>query len=209
MHQLYRHTHTISTPFSPRPASGLHRYTRQSSHRKPIHQRHRPTDTRAQPATQTNPPTTLPHRYHTPQIPQPYSLHKHHTTIHTHHNRTAPQTHATQARPTDADVVDAPTLSQHRRRRSSAIGQARRRIRPHKTGQDQARPLTTHSTRPASGLRKFSAKPDHKLIRDAIRRRRCRRCRYPLVGRQVGCWCESGTGHMPQALIVPACWEVF
>ena len=100
------------TSISPRPASGLHRYTRQPSPRKPIHQRH------------------CPHP-HIPQIPRPYSLHNHtaSTTIqppqpHSLHNHTAstttqpPQPHSlhnhtastnthTHATPSPDDVVDA------------------------------------------------------------------------------------------------------
>ena len=112
------------------------------SHRKPIHQRHCP---HPQPHTR--------HEFHAhtqPQIPRQYSLHKHHTTIHTHHNRTAPQTHATQPRPPTLttltltpshretmpypDVVAAPTQSQPR----SSQQLARPGTRPYKTRQDQA-----------------------------------------------------------------------
>ena len=102
MHQLYRHTHTISTPFSTRPASGFHTSPRQSSHRKPIHQRHCPhpqphtrhefrahtaphtTTQPPQTPTPIQPPQTHAHtapQTHTPTQPhrrtRPHSLHKH------------------------------------------------------------------------------------------------------------------------------------
>ena len=91
--------------------------------------------------------TTTHHRYHTPQIPQPYSLHKH---IQPPHTNTRP---LDASPPTDVDVdvdadrtdVDAaPMQSQPRCTRSHApvrnwTGQADR-IRPYKTRPDRIRP---------------------------------------------------------------------
>ena len=84
MHQPY----TAPTLTSTRPATGLHTSPRQSSHHKPIHQRHSPH-------TQTPRPYTL-HKYHNHTAP--------HTTRHTASTNT--QTHSTQGRP-DVDAVDA------------------------------------------------------------------------------------------------------
>ena len=80
MHQLYRHTHTISTPFSPRPAFPVPQISTPIPPHKPIHQRlqtHKHTDTTPiQPhkhtAPQTHSPTnTQPHKHTAPQTPTP------------------------------------------------------------------------------------------------------------------------------------------
>ena len=161
MHQPY----TAPTLNSTRPATGIHRYTRQSSHHKPIHQRpqthahtrtpqipHPYSPTNAQqphPYTHTNQSTNdivHTHRYHTPQIPQPYSLH-------THTASTKPHTLDAAQAPVDVDVdvdADTQTLLQHRCSRSPGCrrspcpvrnwtGQADR-IRPYKTRPDRIRP---------------------------------------------------------------------
>ena len=68
MHQPYRHTHTISTPFLSRPASGIHKYTRPYNPHKPIHQR---------PQTHAHTRTNTHHRYHIHTAPQTHNSHTH------------------------------------------------------------------------------------------------------------------------------------
>ena len=170
MHQPY----TAPTLNSTRPATGLHTSPRQSSIHKPIHQRHSPPNlhvhTTHKPIHQ-RPQTHKPnHRYHTPQIPQPYSLHKHtqphkHTTTHTHSTQARPPTQTLTPSHREAmpypDVDAAPMQSQPRCSRSpdalaathrSAIGQARYQTVHNLTGryqtehvQDQAKPNQTGS----------------------------------------------------------------
>ena len=75
MHQLYRHTYTISTPFSPRPASGFHTF-RAHTATQTNPQRHRPPNLHAHTTHKPIHQRPQPHRYthkHTPQIPRPYS----------------------------------------------------------------------------------------------------------------------------------------
>ena len=112
MHQPY----TALTLNSTRPATSLHTFPRQSSHHKPIHQRHSPTDTRANTATQNqstndhrHTPIHAHHRYRAHTAPQTRNSHRH----------TAPQT-PTRRRTGPVDVVDALTLTQHRRCRGPA-----------------------------------------------------------------------------------------
>ena len=153
MHQPY----TALTLNSTRPATSLHTFPRQSSHHKPIHQRHSPTDTRANTATQNqstndhrHTPIHAHHRYRAHTAPQTRNSHRH----------TAPQT-PTRRRTGPADVVDvdaAPTLSQPlpvRNWTGQAPGRIRlnqtrpNRIRPSQIRPSQARPLAPRPTRPA------------------------------------------------------------
>ena len=78
MYQLYRHTHTISTPFSPRPASGSHKFRANPAHTN----------------QSTNDTAHTLHKHHTPQIPQPYT-----TTNSTHAPVQPPQTHSLHKHP--------------------------------------------------------------------------------------------------------------
>ena len=131
MHQPY----TALTLTSTRPASGFHTSPRQSSHHKPIHQRHSPPNLHVHTTHKPIQPTTtdaqtkpqIPHStnttIHTPQIPQPYSS----TNTYSLHKHTQPHKHTRPldaSPPTDVDVdvdVDAddvPTLLQHRCSRS-------------------------------------------------------------------------------------------
>ena len=188
MHQLYRHTHTISTPFSPRPASSSHKL---SANPAPTNQSTNDHNHTPQIHTQT----------HT-QIPQPYSPTKTHNHTQTPTRRQAPTTTLTthreampypdvDAQPASSGLTVRP--SGRTRRRSTdavaepAIGQARHQAgcalshtpdqatRRNSTGhvQDQARlgqaidTASDEASRPVSA--NFSAKPDRGLIRGACR----------------------------------------
>ena len=155
--------HSTDIDFDETSVSGLHTSPRQSSHHKPIHQRHSPPNlhvhTTHKPIHQRHSPPNLHvhtthkpihqrpqthkpnHRYHTPQIPQPYSP----TNTYSPTNAQRHPLDAAQA-PVDVDVDadDVPTLMQHRCSRSHApvrnsTGQADR-IRPYKTRPDRIRP---------------------------------------------------------------------
>ena len=98
--------HSTDIDFDETSVSGIHTSPRQSSHHKPIHQRHSPPNlhvhTTHKPIHQ-RPQTHKPnHRYHTPQIPQPYKFlpqpHKHIQPPQTHTHDAQPA-HSTQARP--------------------------------------------------------------------------------------------------------------
>ena len=152
MYQPYRHTHAISTSFSPRPASGLHRL-----HANPATANQSTNDT-----VQHTPQPYTRHKFRAHTAPQTHSLHRH------------TQTHATQAPADvddapDADVdADAPTLTQHRCRRSplpvrNRTGQASGRIRLNQTRQDQAtrQQLDRPGIRQAAcRIRPYKTKPD-------------------------------------------------
>ena len=136
MHQPY----TALTLIPTRPATGFHTFPRQTSHHKPIHQRHSPTDT-------------------------------HTNTTHKHSTQSRPRR---RCRRIDVDADDTSTLSQPRLRRQldrPGIRQAAYRIRPNQTRLDQTRPgqaigFAFDETSVRSP--QIFAKPDRKLIRDAI-----------------------------------------
>ena len=94
------HIHTTLTLILPRPARPVPCLPRQTSPHKPIHQRHRPTDT--YPYSHTN-QSTNDTVQHTPQIP-----HSTDTTPIQPHKHTTTQTPTRRSHgPTDVDVVDA------------------------------------------------------------------------------------------------------
>ena len=145
--------HSTDIDFDETSVSGLHTSPRQSSHHKPIHQRHSPPNlhvhTTHKPIHQRHCPQPHTPQIHTPQIPRQYSLHKHiqppqtQTPTHRHiRRRAAPDV----VDALDADVdADTQTLLQHRCSRSPIpvrnwTGQADR-IRL-KTRQDRIRPKT-------------------------------------------------------------------
>ena len=146
MHQLYRHTHTISTPFSPRPASGSHKFHAHTA-----------------PANQSTNDTV---HTHTPQIPHPYcptnaQQRKHPTATHATPGpptlTTLTPTHR-RCRSTDVDAApvgsqldrpDRQDQSTHSQLNRPGTRQTKYRFRPdqirHQTGrvQDQTRPNQT------------------------------------------------------------------
>ena len=206
MHQLYRHTHTISTPFSPRPASGFHTFPRPHSH--------------------TNQSTN-------DTVPQTHATDTHTTTNYRYHNHTAPQTPTTIRRhPHDAgpptlsthreampypDVVAAPTL-QSQPPSGSVHSQSDRHQADHFVPQDWPNQVirpdqATHQTKTRSGQvidtsfaetsrqvsANFSAKPDHGSIRDACEP--CRRVDVDTVDAgALALIAETCRGRSPQIL---------
>ena len=130
MHQPIHTPHRQSTQRPTRPASGIHKFPRQSSHHKPIHQRH---------ACRASPHKCMPRKL--PQIHTPTDARR----------RTGPRR---RCRRIDVDA-DTQTLLQHRCNRRPdavaapcqfAIGQARQtgsdqtkldQVRPDRTRPDQ------------------------------------------------------------------------
>ena len=112
MHQPY----TAPTLNSTRPAYGIHRYTRQSSHHKPIHQRHSPPNLHANPATTNQSTNDTVHQISTPiQPPQtnpPTTQSTHYRYHHTH------STNTTTIQPHKHIQPPQPPQTAHTRRRA-------------------------------------------------------------------------------------------
>ena len=173
-----RQPYTAPTLILPRPASGLHTSPRQSSHHKPIHQRHGPTDTRAHTA-----PTNQSTNDTVPQIPHPYCptnaqpptrrrprrrcrriAKRCHTSTLTPSRpppvsylrnwaSRAPGRPRTESDRTGSSQIrlgqDMHTIQPARQTGHNLTDQVQDQTGSDQTGSDQARPLTQHSPRPA------------------------------------------------------------
>ena len=178
MYQLHRHIHVISTSFPTRPASGFHRYTRQSSHYKLIHQRpqtHKYTHPYSPRKFRTRP---APHRRQTRSANQSTNDHRSPAPNHLHksaHDACRPPTTLTPTRRQATPHPDAASA----RFRAPVIRQATSpyfdRSRPHdSTGRvpviQPVTPLTSFFDETSAPVPQiFPRKSARGLIRDAVR----------------------------------------